>query len=70
VDDKSLQEYAIPFDATITVSKISKAIALSPRWNLVMSPLELEHYSFLLKKVVRMFRGDKEPQDDVPLFII
>jgi hypothetical protein len=69
-DEKSLQDYDIPFDGTLSVSRISKTIARAPRWNVIMSSLELDHYSYLLKKVVKLFRAMKEPQDDVLQIIV
>jgi hypothetical protein len=71
-DHKTLSDYKVYEDCTIGVVRVRGAgenpVKLKDGWDQIMSVLELDHFGYLLAKLINEFREEKEPQEEVMQF--
>ena len=70
-DQKTLADYKVYEDCTIGVVRVRGAsepiVQERDSWGNVMNVLELDHFGYLLGKLIKEFREEKEPAEEVPL---
>ena len=68
-DHKTLSDYKVYEDCTIGVVRVrapgDNPVKLKDGWRKVMSVLEIDHFGYLLAKLINEFREEKEPQGEV-----
>ena len=67
-DQKTLRDHGVQQDSTINVAKSrgnESPSATEIGRHTTMGPLELDHFGYLLGKMVNTFRQGKEPQEEV-----
>jgi len=68
-DNKTLSDYKVYEDCTIGVVRVRGAgenqVRTNDGWSKVMSVLELDHFGYLLGKLMQEFREDKQPPQEV-----
>jgi hypothetical protein len=68
-DDKILADYKVYEDCTIGVIRVrgagDGAVKSRDGWGGVMSVLEMDHFGYLVGKLIKMFREEDEPPTEV-----
>lgn len=70
-DNRTLADYKVYEDCTISVLRVrgvgdgDASFESSVGWRALMNHLELDHYSYLLGKVFKIFRQTREPHLEV-----
>jgi hypothetical protein len=67
-DQRVLFDYHIRDDCVITLTRIGGCRDFprsNTEWPTVMTPLELDHYGYLLGKISEQFRQEKQPHTEV-----
>lgn len=68
-NDKTLEDYEIYNDCTVAVMRVRGGgeNILVPRvgWSFIMNPMELDHFGYLLGKIVKMFSQKGLPHREV-----
>ena len=68
-DHKTLSDYKVYGDCTIGVMRVrgpgESQVKSNDGWNKMMSVLELDHFAYLLGKMIQEFREDKQPPEEV-----
>ena len=68
-DHKTLSDYKVYEDCTIGVVRARGAGETSTKvkngWGKIMNVLELDHFGYLLGKLIKEFREEEQPPDEV-----
>ena len=68
-DHKTLSDYKVYEDCTIGVVRVrgpgENPVKLKDGWSKVMSVLEIDHFGYLLAKLINEFRDEKGPEEEV-----